>query len=165
MESPDELIAILLPFAFSAMVIVLGGSIELFAEKTLKLHALGDMSESVRSLAVKVAAQVYIQLGFLISVLYSSIVCVAYTARSSRPILAALASALLIGLILVWFLRWQYLDLEKLKGSDGRGMRWAKWLNLALTCAITLYAWYSPIQKIHVEVNPRVNQTVNPSNN
>lgn len=145
MQEYDEIIAIVLPFAFSAIVIIFGGLVKTFANATIVLNMPKGMSEGVKNTAVDLASQIYVQVSFIFSTLSSCVACIAYTARSNRPVFASIAAVTMIALILIWFLKWQYLSFEEIKGKEGIPMRIAKWLTLVATFAITMYAWYSPV--------------------
>ena len=147
----DEFIGITMPFVFASLTILFGSGVENYASNNLKIslpEVFSDislpknLSNSIKEESVKLAVQVYIQLGYLFSVFASCISCIAYTLKSPRPILAAIGAFILAVMSLVWFFYWQSLTLDELKGEKGKLMRIGKWASIIISYLVTLFARY-----------------------
>lgn len=141
----DEFIVITMPFLFSSLTIFFGKAVETYALNLFKLNKPQGITDAVRNLSIELATQVYIQLGFIFSVLSACVSCIAFTVKSPRPLFAAVGGFLLVILIPTWLLFWQSLPLKQLKGREGKWMRWSKWSVIIISYIVTLIARYYPV--------------------
>lgn len=140
-----DLIAVSLPFALSVVVKLVNHLLRGYAERMVKINLQDhNTSERVRQFAVDLAVQTYLQLSFVLSLLMSSISCIAYTILCPRPLLAAIGAAALLLLLPWWIMRWQGLSAQDLQTPPGRLMRASSWAAILLQWAVTLYARVMP---------------------
>lgn len=144
MEHLDEIIVMAMPFIFSGITILLESRVEAYALFMLNIAHTDGVTEKLKTEASKLTARVFIQIAFLFAVISSSISCIAFTALSPRPFLAAVALFLALVSILFWAFSWQYLPYEDLLGDRGKWMRRVKWSTVIACCALTYIVRFYP---------------------
>jgi hypothetical protein len=145
MQMIDEIIAISLPFGFSAVLQLLQPGIRAYAERARKItwDQATARSPGVAKLAVELTVHVFEHLSYVFSLLLSCVSCIAITITSEEPLYAAVGVAFLLVLLPIWLVYWQGLTADELASTKGRSMRVSAWIAILVQYAISIHAYTS----------------------
>ncbi|MGX6998137.1 hypothetical protein [Caballeronia sp. KNU42] len=142
----NDFIAVFLPFLLSYLIQALAKGVPTIAQNTLTIILPRDtkLQGVPHDLAITLAIQVYRQVSFLVSVLLSTVSAMALTLTSTVPAIGVLAAFLLVGLVAVWFFRWQTLGANpNERESRDRQMKFGSLTTTTIMMIATLWArWH-----------------------